>query len=576
MKRTYLALAIVLAIGSHSCKSFKGATVTVTPNPLEVHADSVKFSVKANIPAKSGIKKGGIYTGELVIKNGANTFTLNKINVPYEKYPNIKKEGASLSTSGETAFNDKMDGGNLIAVNKYSRKKKNVDLPDLTLAPCCITTSRLVYENDQFLMTKHSYVKEVPLTLTAVFQFPRDVFAIQPTEFDKSEIRNIGDFISKRFPATSITVVGFASPEGPFKRNQMLSVNRSKEVVKWLTDQLKNYGYSAYLDSTFFKISTTSEDWDGFKANLRSMPFSEDVKSQIIEIASAGYDEDLKEKKIMALVGGYKNVEEILAPLRRATIRLEGYEPRRTDAQIDSISAIFANGGNKGTLREIFQKEEWLYAASRITNNTARRDMLKEFTQAYKEEYRAFNDLGVLYLKERNTEEGFNALSEANRLSANNYIVQNNLGVAYKNKKNIAEAKKLYENSLSGTSTPEAQFNYGVILEKKAMYSAATERFGNSRSLGGALYNSGLCKLLMGDFAGAKTDLETAIREDQTQALYYYVLAIVGVRTGASDIMAVNLKKAATLDSKFGTKARNDLEFRKQWESAEFKAAVGN
>ena len=44
-------------------------------------------------------------------------------------------------------------------------------------------------------------------------------------------------------------------------------------------------------------------------SSVNSLPYDADVKSQILEIISAGLSEDEKEKQIMALVGGKQKVE---------------------------------------------------------------------------------------------------------------------------------------------------------------------------------------------------------------------------------------------------------------------------
>ncbi len=571
---SYFGILTAVAIGVISCKGFKGGSVTVNPNPLEVHADSVKFTVRASVAPKSGFKKGGEYNGKLVIKNGADNFTMDRVRISSEKYPDIKKSGAQAKLNVAQVYNEKMDGGNLVAQNQYTRKSKTIDLPETQLAPCCITTSRLVYEADKYitLENKHEHKSSVPVSYEAKFQFPQDVFKIRPTEYEKQEIKNIGEMLSKKIPATSVTIAGFASPEGPLARNRFLSIARSKEVKKWLEKQLKDNGYTVQLDSTFFNITTTSEDWEGFKANLYSMPYTEDVKSKIIEIVSAGYEEDEKERRIMALVGGARRVEEILAPLRRATIRIEGSENKLSDAEIDALANQAVTNGT--SLKGKLEKEDFLFAISRQENLQAKKALLKQFVDAYPDDYRGLNDLAVIYLKEGLTDEAFPLLTKANQAKPNNHAIMNNLGVAYKNKKNLTEAKNYYQSSMSAMSSAEVTFNIAVIDEKMAQYPDAAEKFNAVRNQTGALYNAGLCKLLMGDLAGAKTDLESATRVDPNFALTYYVLAIVGARSSDTNLLVSNLKKAVSLDSKLADKAYKDLEFLKYKDNAEFKAAL--
>ena len=576
LKFTLLGLGIMsLVFILDSCKTFEGAQVTVKPNPLEVHADSIKFNVKAVVPPKSGFKKKGVYHGRLVIKGEGGEFEVGRVTISSEQFPNIKKEGASVSYDGNVEFQEGMDGGMLVAENRYERKKKKVELPELKLAPCCITTSRLVADIDQVIFTDVEYQPRTPITLEAKFQFPQDVYEIQPTELEKAEIKAIGDFLNKKYQATKVTIEGYASPEGTYKRNEFLSVNRAKQVQNWLIDQLKKHGYNVYLDSSFFEFKTTTEDWEGFIQNLNQLNLPEATKQQIIQIVSAGYDPAVTERKVMALVGGVEKVEFILAPLRRATIRLEGYTSAFTDEQIDSIVNDFKAGKiTEDKLTELLDDEALRYAMHRTKDLDTQIALMKAYVRKHPNDFRGYNDLGALLIKKGFYDEAIEVLTTANNKKPNHYAVLNNLGVAQKHKKNYAEAFVNLQSSYSAKATPEAAFNLGVLYEKTAQYNEAATQFGNASSLLRAKYNQGLSKLLMGDLAGAKMDLEDEIRKDKNHALSYYVLAIVGARSGDANLLAVNLRKAVQLDPKLAKKASKDLEFRKYWTSTQFQSAI--
>lgn len=573
-----IGILISALLGMQGCKSFQGAEVNVTPNPLEVHADSVKFTVKASIPPKSGFKKKGVYYGRLVIKGGGGEYEVGRITISSEQYPDINKVGASTSYDGATVYQEGMNGGNLVAENRYERKKKKIELPELTLAPCCITTSRLVAMDDQVIFEEVNYQTRTPISLEAKFQFPKDVYKIQPTEFEKAEIKAIGDFLNKKYEATKVIIEGFASPEGTFRRNKFLSVNRAREVQNWLIDQLKKAGYNVYLDSTFFEFHTTTEDWEGFLANLDKLNLPEDRKKQIIQIVAAGYDPEVTERKVMAIVGGEEKVEFILAPLRRATIRLMGYTGKHTDKQIDSLVNAFMNGqlSDEQLVKE-FEQEEIRYAARRQEGNLdAQIRLMRAYIRAYPNDYRGYNDLGAYLILKGLYDEALDYLTQANAKKPNHYAILNNIGVVHKAKKNYQEALVNLSASYSAKSTSEAAFNLGVVYEKKAMYKEAAEMFDNATNIPLAKYNSGLSKLLMGDLAGAKADLEASIRNNQNHALSYYVLAIVGARSAETNLLTINLKKAIQLDSNLKSKARQDLEFRKYWDTPEFQATLGS
>lgn len=569
-----VAFAALVSLGVWSCKPFQGAAVNCTPDPIEVHADSIKFQIKASVPPKSGMKKGGTYIGEGKI-GGAS---VGKVVFSAEKYPNVKKTGIDTTIKFNRAFESKMDGNSLMIKQDYERKGKTFELPAIeNLCGCCITTSQLVYEGTYMVYSEHSYQKEVKLDRSAQFNFPKDVFDIQEGDYNKGDILAIGEFLKKKNIAQKVWIEGFASPEGPYKRNVELSVNRSKQVEAWLIERLKENGYDNYLDSNFFDIRVTHADWDGFKASINSQPYSQDVKSQIISLVSAGLNPDELEKKIMQLVGGKDKVEHILAPLRRATIKMEGNEFRRTDAEIDKIAQDFANGNFSGNLKDTFEKEEWLYAISRQPKPSKKKVLLEAFRDAYPADPRAFNDLGVVSIMQGDGEAGMNYLEKAYKLNTKDHAIQNNMGVAYIKNGKYRDAKETLEGSLAAQNTPEASFNLGVVLEKMARYNLAVEKFNSASSLNGAYYNAGLCKLLMNDVNGAKSSLNEAVKQTgDNYPMAYYVLAIAGARSKDPSTMSVNLSKACKLDGKLKTKARNDLEFRNYYTNTEFKAAIGN
>jgi|GEM_PF-1044179 len=592
----YLLLLLIgmSAFGLFRCKSFKGASATVKPNPLEVHADSIKFTVNASIPPKSGFhKKKGLFVGKLGIKKsgtGGGNFEISSITVKGADYPDIKKNGASITHEAAAPFQEGMDGGQLISVNTYQKGKKVKPLPDIELAPCCITTSRLVCDasgkNDssgltanglsRFMTSKYTYQSSKPVDLLAVFQFPQNVFDIQPSEYDREEIKSIGNFLSKKYKATKITIEGFASPEGKFRRNQYLSVQRSKEVQKWLVEQLKNNGYTQYLDSSFFDITTTSEDWEGFKEKLNETTYSEDIKKQIIQIVSAGYEEDVKEAKVMKLVGGARQVEEILAPLRRARIRLKGDEANHTNDQIkEALNKALSGKFTTDSLKAFFKEDEMLYGISFFSKKEEKIKLFGEFNKIFANDHRGLNDIGVYYALSGDTTNALVNLRLANSKKANDFMILNNLGAAYMLAGNFDEAAKYLQMALDAKASPESAFNLGVIYLRRARYEEASSLFDKvGTEIPCAKYNGGLCKLLLNDLSGAKTDLEGYIRMNKDNALSYYLLAIVGAHIPDESILSLNLKKSVQLDKTLADKAKKDLEFRKFYDRDTFKASL--
>ncbi|MCS7084488.1 MAG: hypothetical protein RMM53_00335 [Bacteroidia bacterium] len=567
------------------CKSFQGAQLSVTPNPLEVHADSLAFTARASIEPKSKLKKKGIYEGKLQLRDSVNnkTFPITGIVISGEKFPNWKKEGARTSVSPKVAYQDAMDGTKLISVNGYDKGKKHKDLPPTTLAPCCITTSRLYCGaapgEDQvaFYFAGVEYETRKPITLTAKFQFPQNVFEIQPTDFENQEIKAIGEFLSKKYSATKVYIEGFASPEGTVRRNRFLSVERSKQVRAWLVQQLRERGYKSYLDSSFFEIRTTTEDWEGFKNNLDKTNYSEDVKRQIIAIISGGFEEDVKERKVMALVGGAVQVENILAPLRRATIKLEGATSAHSDEQLKAFTDnLIAGKVAPDSARKFYVRpEEMLYTIKSVyTKDDDRKKAVEAFTKVYPDDHRGYNDLGAFMILEGKYDEADRLLSTAKSKKDGEAIVMTNTGALKIRQGKYDEALSTLQAAYAAKQMPEAAFNAGIVHLKRAEYSRAAEMFDAAGNIRCGRYNAALAKLLLNDLGSAKADLDASIKAQADYALNYYLLAILGARTEDPSVILPNIKEASRLKSELGRKALKDLEFRRYNQNDDFKAAV--
>jgi tetratricopeptide (TPR) repeat protein len=614
-----LLICISCALLTNQCKSFKKANLSATPDPIEVHADSIKFNVKASVPPKSGFKrKKGVYTGKVVIQGGNGTaYPMQTLTIVGKNFPDIKKNGASTSAEINQPFDEGMNNGKAVVKGQYARSKKIVNFEDLSVARCCITTSRLIClppelqglannslnigatgdadgvaggsgkdggkKSSLYIMSTTNYVASQPVLIEAVFEFPQNVFDLQPSELQKEQIKAIGNALKEKNIVEKIEIAGFASPEGTLRRNTFLSIARYKEVQKWLIEQLKAQGYKEeiYLDSTKFAIAHTSEDWDGFKQNLESSSFSPDIQKQILQVLSGAYQPDVKERKVQALVGNYKlpEVESLLAPLRRTTIRLKGKTTMHSEDQIKAILQGFLSGAkNIDSLRTFFGEnaDEMLFGINMFSSDEDKLKLTAPFAQLFPKDHRALNDRGVYFAKTKDLPKGIESLSNANKLKPNDYMILNNLGMAYLISGNLDTAITFLTQANNIQNNPASQFAIGFIHLKKGRYPEAAEMFDKvGTAIPCAKYNGGLAKLLMDDLPGAKDDLENYSSNLNTKNPYgFYLLSIVGAQGGDVNMMTLNLKKSVQLEKTISPKAEKDLEFREFHTNEEFKAAL--
>jgi outer membrane protein OmpA-like peptidoglycan-associated protein len=109
-----------------------------------------------------------------------------------------------------------------------------------------------------------------------------------------------------------IIVSGYASPDGLFKKNAKLALNR--------TNLLKNYIANRYnVPDSLLETHAVAEDWEGLEQAVLKTPDSDlPNKQAILNIIRSNYAPDVKERKIKAFKADFAYLKESILPkLRR-------------------------------------------------------------------------------------------------------------------------------------------------------------------------------------------------------------------------------------------------------------------
>ncbi len=124
-------------------KMSKEQQLTVTPNPLEVHKDTVVFEMAASLPVKM-LKKGTVYTVNTYYKSASEETALESIPFKAEDYPNSKVEQPKVTKSFSFPYKPSMKVGTLEVEGVASKGEKSKASPRMPVATGMITTSKLV------------------------------------------------------------------------------------------------------------------------------------------------------------------------------------------------------------------------------------------------------------------------------------------------------------------------------------------------------------------------------------------------------------------------------------------------
>ena len=559
----------------------------VTPNPLVMRGDSVEVTIKGTVPPNYLEKKASILiTPEIAYTGG--TYKLNPIilkgelvngpgiAIPYktggtftahQTIPYIKGMSASDLMVNTIIF--KPATGTIDAnttAEQIHTNDKFIDLPAEKLADGVITTSTLIIHDEDLLTAADKLVKEKFASKDALIYFTiskanLDLKKVPLNKKNTAQLTDLNDFINKGWQIKNIDVDGYASPDGEESFNQGLSANRAvtgKQYVidlfkKWAADKNANE-FQKNLGGVMINTASHGEDWDGFMQAVQASDMKE--KAAIINIVNSQSDFDKRNKEIRNMSRVYKYLaNDILPPLRRAKITVNSYEPIKTDEQFFSAAT-----SNPGTLTV----EELLYSATLTKDSKDQLAIYKSAMSQFNNDWRAFNNAGVIEMANGNLNVASTDFNTANTLAPNNVIVLNNLGAVEAQKGNISIAQGYFAKA-KGLGANET-YNAGIPLIAKGNYDGAVSTLNVKK----CNHNLGLAQLLAGNSQAAIVTLKCAPARDMT----YYLLAIAAARTNDTKLLWENLTKAVNMNASLKAKAAGDREFIRYFNVPEFQAIV--
>lgn len=533
----------------------------VTPNPLELHGDSVAVNINVKYPAKFFAKKAAVEATP-VLKGSGDEKAFKSVKFKGEKstaegtviaYAN----GGSYAYSDKIAYSPDLKVSDLKIKAVASVKSKSKEFAEVKVGEGVITTPLLVANDDKPTLGADKFTKTVPRNYTADIHFLIQSAEVRGSELSQADIKGLIDYIKtgkeKSYIYNGVSIHAYASPDGEEALNTGLSENRAKNAARVIGDQFKSAEIEAAKNADFIKTANTPEDWDGFKSLMQQSDIKD--KDLIIRVLEMYSDPVQREKEIKNLAATYKEVaDKILPQLRRAMITINAEEPSRTDEQ---ISALVVSSPDSLSIEEI------LYAATLTTDLDKKLSIYRSAQRVYPQDWRGFNNAGYVLILQNKLSEAKAELDKANSISANNPIVLNNMGVVAHLQGDRKKAEEYFTNS----SDANAKYNLGIIQIQKGNYTAAVSSLNAEKS-----YNLALAQLLNGNADAALSTLEAS--KDKDSARGYYLKAIIGARKGDVNLMINNLKNCVAKDASYKAKAKEDMEFAKYKSNAEFAGVI--
>lgn len=570
-----LSLVVVTAAVLASCNGLgkmvkKQATVTydVKTNPLEMHGDSVFFTVTGKYPAKYFAKKATVtvtpvvkYTGgekalkPVVLVGESATGSGQKIS--YEK-------GGTFSyTSEKFAYETAMKVAKVELSAQGTVKKKIKDFTPLQLADGTIITPLLVRNDEKGIYAKDAFVKVIPSNQIANIFYLVNSSDVRSSELKSAEMKNIQDFITKNINSSwyefkNISISAYASPDGELSLNENLAKDRAKSGSKALMNEFKknkNKEQKFGKEESNYTTQTTAEDWEGFKSLMEQSSIAD--KDLILRVLSMYSDLEQREKEIKNLSKTYTEVaDKILPQLRRSVLTLNVDKKSRTDEMISKLAI-----SNPDSL----SVEELLYAGALTNDINTKVQIYTSAEKQFGNDWRTSNNLGVALLAQNKVSDAGAAFDRAAKNANGNAIVMNHLGIIEAKKGNRTKAMEYYDKA--NGAGKEVAYNKGILNIRDAKYADAVSNFGDYKG-----FNKALAELLNGNAGTVASVIDESNEKDM--AMSYYLKALASARNNNATDAVNQLKTAIEKDGSLKAAAKDDAEFIKMRDNTEFKSLV--
>lgn len=565
MKRQSIkGLAFVAVAGTvvSSCTLLKDLEYTVTPDPLEMHGDSVRVKVDITFPEKSINKKA---SAEITPMLGSTA--LKPVVVQGEKATgngNViqYKAGGKVTYTDVVAYKPDMEVSELKITGTVSKKGTVKDEIDpIKIADATIITPYLVNKDFKVIVAEDQFERVTEETTGAQVNYAKGKSNVTAKEMKDADIVAFQDWLveeqsNPKVALKSIKVVGFASPEGEEDKNNTLSTDRAetgKETAMKVAAKAKNERAAGDLYST----SGSGEDYPGFKKALEAdTKMNVDDKNLVLRVLDMYRDPAEREQAMRDMGKTFTYLDKNIFPgLRRseitATYDLTGF----SDEELKNNSV-----SNPDTLN----LEELLFTATLYDDLNEKLRVYKIAEGRYPDDYRPANNVGAVLYMQNKLSEAKSHFEKANGIQ-DNAISKNNLAAIAGVEGDRSKAWDLLNQA--GGAGSEVSYNKGVLNIQDGDYADAVSNLGSENT-----FNKALAQLLNGNAAAAVSTIDGSVDAESAQG--YYLKAVAAARQDKLSDIVSNLKNAIAKDASYKAKALKDREFIKYAENATFTAIV--
>lgn len=537
----------VLAITSSCSSKLRPLTadqVKAEPQPLEVVGGKVPVTVHLTFPAKWFPKDATLTVVPIIRYQGGEKWGTGTTFQGEKVYGNDRivhyANGSNATVQFSIPYIPAMAKSELYLNLKGKQGSRTIQLPDLKVADGVIATEALAtVAGVAPVIAPDGFQRIVKEAYDANIMFQIQQSNVRSSELTKDEVQEWQYTVqnAKETPnqEVSVEVQAYASPDGGRELNEKLSASREKNT----TTALKGRFRKEKMQDVAIDAHYTAQDWEGFKQLVEQSNFQD--KDLVLRVLSMYPDPEQREREIKNISSVFsKLAEEVLPKLRRSRLIANVKIIGRSDDEIKKTLEKYPSA---------LTVEELLYAAT-LTDDLQQQESIYKLTaQKYAKDYRAYNNIGTLYLQRENYVTAKRWFEQALK-QKDNAESKVNLGLIALKDGDVAKATSLIA---EGSSLPGVGQVLGYLYLSQGEYAKAQTAYGDYAS-----NNAAVAQILNRDYSKALATLSAIAKPDATTE---YLRAIIGARTNDSSAAIAALRRAIELDPTLTTRIANDLEF---------------
>jgi tetratricopeptide repeat protein len=537
----------VLAITSSCSSKLRPLTadqVKAEPQPLEVVGGKVPVTVHLTFPAKWFPKDATLTVVPIIRYQGGEKWGTGTTFQGEKVYGNDRivhyANGSNATVQFSIPYIPAMAKSELYLNLKGKQGSRTIQLPDLKVADGVIATEALAtVAGVAPVIAPDGFQRIVKEAYDANIMFQIQQSNVRSSELTKDEVQEWQYTVqnAKETPnqEVSVEVQAYASPDGGRELNEKLSASREKNTTTALRGRFRK----EKMQDVAIDAHYTAQDWEGFKQLVEQSNFQD--KDLVLRVLSMYPDPEQREREIKNISSVFsKLAEEVLPKLRRSRLIANVKIIGRSDDEIKKTLEKYPSA---------LTVEELLYAAT-LTDDLQQQESIYKLTaQKYAKDYRAYNNIGTLYLQRENYVTAKRWFEQALK-QKDNAESKVNLGLIALKDGDVAKATSLIA---EGSSLPGVGQVLGYLYLSQGEYAKAQTAYGDYAS-----NNAAVAQILNRDYSKALSTLSAIAKPDATTE---YLRAIIGARTNDSSAAIAALGRAVSLDPTLTTRIANDLEF---------------